>query len=101
MTARNTSDGRAVMRIPVRSLVLLLLVSVWSGAAPAAPPETTRLAEARPLTDAVFVRPLFGTYRHCGGACLKSGELSWFCFAKQTCYLSCATAPPLMKCATP
>jgi len=89
------------MRIPIRSLVLPLLVSVWSGAAPAAPPETTRHAEARPLTDVVFVRPLFGTYRHCGGACLKSGELSWFCFAKQTCYLSCATAPPLMKCPTP
>jgi hypothetical protein len=101
MTARNTSDNRAVMRIPIRSLVLPLLVSVWSGVASAAPPETTRLAEARPLTGAVFVRPLFGTYRHCGGACLKSGELSWFCFAKQTCYLSCATAPPLMKCATP
>lgn len=101
MTARNTSDGRAVGRIPIRSLVLPFLVSVWSGAAPAAPPETTRHAEARPLTDVVFVRPLFGTYRHCGGACLKSGELSWFCFAKQTCYLSCATAPPLMKCPTP
>jgi hypothetical protein len=43
---------------------------------PAAPPETTRLAEARPLTDAVFVRPLFGTYRHCGGALQHAGAIS-------------------------
>ena len=101
MTARNTSYGRAVMIFPVRSLVLPLILSAWSGAALAAPPEPSRLAEASALTDAVFIRPLFGTYRHCGGACLKSGELTWFCFAKRTCYLSCATAPPLMKCATP
>ncbi|MGU3666630.1 hypothetical protein ACLBX9_20770 [Methylobacterium sp. A49B] len=67
----------------------------------AAPSGTGRQADQHSLTDAVFVRPLYGVYRHCGGACLKSGGLSWYCFAKQSCYLSCATAPPLMKCAVP
>lgn len=51
------------------------------------------------LVDAVYVRPLYGSFKHCGGACLKSGSLSWFCFRDQGCYLSCATAPAVMKCA--
>ncbi|AWV17401.1 MULTISPECIES: hypothetical protein [Methylobacterium] len=86
------------MRVLAPSFVLV----VAAGAAVALPAaETARSSEARPLADAVFVRPLYGTYRHCGGSCLKSGALSWFCFAKQSCHLSCATAPPLMKCAAP
>ena len=86
----------------MRFLAPSLLLALWAGAALAMPAETARPAtENHALTDAVFVRPLYGTYRHCGGACLKSGELSWFCFQKQSCYLSCATAPPLMKCAVP
>jgi hypothetical protein len=97
MPTRNPFHGRAVMR----SLVLTLMLSL-SGAALAGASEPSRTAtDERTLTDAVFVRPLYGMYRHCGGACLKSGALSWYCFTKQTCYLSCATAPPQMKCAVP
>lgn len=86
------------MRLPALSLLL----TVWAGAAlpvhaEAAPPAP----DERALTDAVFIRPLYGVYRHCGGACLKSGSLTWYCFQRQSCYLSCATAPPLMKCAVP
>lgn len=86
----------------MRFLALSLVFTAWAGAALAVPAESAGPApDARGLTDAVFVRPLYGTYRHCGGACLKSGALSWFCFQKQICSLSCATAPPLMKCAAP
>ncbi|WP_091719705.1 hypothetical protein [Methylobacterium phyllostachyos] len=86
----------------MRSFAPSLLLALWAGAALALPFEAARpMLQERALSDAVFVRPLYGTYRHCGGACLKSGELSWFCFQKQSCYLSCATAPPLMKCAIP
>jgi hypothetical protein len=85
----------------MRALALLLSLTAWSGAALAVSAEVARPAEERSLTDAVFVRPLYGVYRHCGGACLKSGALSWYCFERQSCYLSCATAPPLMKCAAP
>lgn len=86
------------MKLPALSLLLV----VWASAAVPGHAETGRMApEERTLADAVFVRPLYGVYRHCGGACLKSGELSWYCFQKQSCYLSCATAPPLMKCAIP
>lgn len=53
------------------------------------------------LVDAVYVRPLYRSFKHCGGACLKSGSLSWFCLRDQECYLNCATAPAVMKCAMP
>lgn len=56
---------------------------------------------ARMLTDPVYVRPIYGSYRQCGGACLKSGSLSWFCGARQQCSLDCATAPPVRRCASP
>ncbi|WP_267423052.1 hypothetical protein [Methylobacterium sp. GC_Met_2] len=86
----------------MRFLAPSLLLALWASAALALPAETAGPAtQDRALADAVFVRPLYGTYRHCGGACLKRGELSWFCFQKQSCYLSCATAPPLMRCAVP
>jgi hypothetical protein len=86
----------------MKSLVLFLVLLASTGGTLAAPAGASRPApEEHALADAVFVRPLYGVYRHCGGACLKSGELSWYCFAKQSCYLSCATAPPLMKCALP
>ena len=90
--------GHAVMR----SLVLSVVLIVAADAALAVPGDLSRPAHPeRALSDAVFVRPLYGVYRHCGGACLKSGALTWYCFAKQSCSLSCATAPPQMKCATP
>jgi hypothetical protein len=91
------------MRSLTRLLVLLsLLIPAASGRALAVQPEPPgQSPDGHGLTDAVFVRPLYGVYRHCGGACLKSGALSRYCFAKQSCHLSCATAPPLMKCAAP
>ncbi|MGE8130379.1 hypothetical protein ACQKQD_25710 [Methylobacterium sp. NPDC080182] len=85
----------------MRSLALSCVLAVASVSAALPDAESTRPAQERFLADAVFVRPLYGTYRHCGGSCLKSGELSWFCFARQSCHLSCATAPPQMKCAAP
>lgn len=86
------------MRLPV----LFLPLTIWAGVPLSAHAEAARPApDEHTLTDAVFVRPLYGVYRHCGGACLKSGSLTWYCFQKQSCYLSCATAPPLMKCAVP
>jgi len=59
------------------------------------------MGRARVLTEPVYVRPIYGSYRQCGGACLKSGSLSWFCGARQQCSLDCATAPPVRRCATP
>ncbi|SEH72741.1 hypothetical protein SAMN02799636_03624 [Methylobacterium sp. 275MFSha3.1] len=85
----------------MKSLALSCVLALASVFAASSDAETARPAQERPLADAVFVRPLYGTYRHCGGSCLKSGELSWFCFARQSCHLSCATAPPQMKCAAP
>ncbi|MGX7704207.1 hypothetical protein [Methylobacterium sp. Gmos1] len=73
--------------------LLLPLVSVQALAA-----EGDR---ARVLTEPVYIRPIYGTYRQCGGACLKSGSLSWFCGARQQCSLDCATAPPVRRCASP
>ncbi len=58
-------------------------------------------SRARVLTEPVYVRPIYGAYRQCGGACLKSGSLSWFCGARQQCSLDCATAPPVRRCASP
>ncbi|MEE7506492.1 hypothetical protein MMR14E_26475 [Methylobacterium mesophilicum] len=85
----------------MRSLALSCMLAAACVSPARSDAETARPMPARPLADAVFVRPLYGTYRHCGGSCLKSGELSWFCFATQGCYLSCATAPPQMKCVVP
>lgn len=81
-----------------RLFLLLLLAS-----APAlAQPSRQTVPTPRTLTDAVYVRPLYGgPYRHCGGECLKSGTLSWFCTERQQCRLNCAIAPPSMKCASP
>jgi len=53
----------------------------------------------RVLTDASMIQPLHGSFKRCGGACRKSGQLSWFCARQQDCYLSCASAPAAMKCA--
>lgn len=96
MPAWNSFGGRATMK----PLALCLMLAMMAGPAPAAT-VADPARDARPLTDAVYIRPLYGAYRHCGGACLKSGALSWFCFANRTCALNCATAPPLMKCAAP
>ncbi len=82
----------------LRLLPLLLLTSLPVAAQP--PHGVSPGGQA--ITDAVFVRPLYGgPYRHCGGECLKSGTLSWFCTEQQQCRLNCAIAPPSMKCATP
>lgn len=83
--------------IDLRSSTTLLLLAL--AAMPAsAMPGTER---ARALTEPVYVRPIYGAYRQCGGACLKSGSLSWFCGARQHCSLDCATAPPVRRCASP
>lgn len=79
-------------------VLLLLLAGVSSPAAALNGPSPAPHA----VTDAVYVRPLYGgPYRHCGGECLKSGTLSWFCSERQQCVLNCAVAPPSRKCATP
>ncbi|MDQ0448272.1 hypothetical protein [Methylobacterium aerolatum] len=82
------------------SLLLLILVSAALPAAGQALPAPS--TPGRTVTDAVYVRPLYGgPYRHCGGECLKSGSLSWFCTERQQCLLNCAVAPPSRKCAGP
>lgn len=79
--------------IPVLMLVYtVLMATTIAQAMPAA-------VQNRVLTDAALVQPLSGPYKRCGGACLKSGQLSWFCSRQQDCYLSCASAPAAMKCA--
>lgn len=85
----------------MRSLPLSLcaLITILPAAAQ---PLRASPAAARTVTDAVYVRPLYGgPYRHCGGECLKSGSLSWFCSERQQCVLNCAVAPPDRKCASP
>jgi len=82
--------------------VRLLLASLLANAPALAQPSRQPVPTPRRLTDAVYVRPLYGgPYRHCGGECLKSGTLSWFCTERQQCRLNCAIAPPSMKCASP
>ena len=53
--------------------------------------QSARSPDAQPT----FVEPIDVPHRHCGGSCLKSGELSWFC------RLVCAIAPPKMHCHDP
>jgi hypothetical protein len=80
----------------LRACMTALLLPLVAVQAPAA-----EEGRARVLTEPVYVRPLYGAYRQCGGACLKSGSLSWFCGARQQCSLDCATAPPVRRCASP
>ncbi len=51
--------------------------------------------------NAIFVRPRTGSYRRCGGSCLKSGAQMWFCRRSQVCALDCNTSPPAMHCHDP
>ncbi len=83
--------------IDLRSSTTLLLLALMAMPASAMP----GAERARALTEPVYVRPIYGAYRQCGGACLKSGSLSWFCGARQHCSLDCATAPPVRRCASP
>lgn len=84
---------------PARLAFLLVFAALLPAAAQ---PLRTAVAASRTLTDAVYIRPLYGgPYRHCGGECLKSGTLSWFCSERQQCVLNCAVAPPARKCASP
>jgi hypothetical protein len=80
----------------LRACMTALLLPLVTVQAPAA-----EEGRARVLTEPVYVRPIYGAYRQCGGACLKSGSLSWFCGARQQCSLDCATAPPVRRCASP
>ncbi|AWN53708.1 hypothetical protein [Methylobacterium sp. 17Sr1-1] len=59
------------------------------------------VGRARMLTEPVYVRPIHGSHRQCGGACLESGSLSWFRGARQQCSLDRAIAPPVRRCASP
>lgn len=72
------------------------LVFIVAATAPA-------FARSAPATSSVYtaslVEPVDAPRRYCGGACLKSGTLQWFCGHAQSCALSCATAPPRMLCA--
>lgn len=81
----------------LRSCATALLLPLIAAQSPAA----EEVGRARALTEPVYVRPIYGAYRQCGGACLKSGSLSWFCGARQHCSLDCATAPPVRRCASP
>ena len=73
---------------------MLGLFAIASVAAPAiARPSTTSLPVAASL-----VKPVDAPHRNCGGACLKSGSLQWFCGPAQSCALSCSTAPPQLLC---
>ena len=66
----------------------------------AAAPAFARPAPATPsVNTASLVEPVDTPHRDCGGACLKSGTLQWFCGPAQSCALSCATAPPRRLCA--
>ncbi|GAN48022.1 hypothetical protein ME121_2035 [Methylobacterium sp. ME121] len=73
---------------------ILGLLAIASVAAPAiARPSKTQL-----LVPASLVKPVDALHRTCGGACLKSGSLQWFCGPAQSCALSCSTAPPQLLC---
>lgn len=74
--------------------VILGLLVIASVATPAlAHPATTS-----PPVATSLIEPVDAPHRNCGGACLKSGSLQWFCTPAQSCALSCATAPPRMLC---
>lgn len=78
----------------MRSIVGLFFIVV------AAAPAIARPAPATPsVNPASLIEPVDAPHRNCGGACLKSGTLQWFCGRAQSCALSCATAPPRMLCA--
>jgi len=80
----------------------LFLVLTLAAIPAAAQPLRASPTVPQTVTDSVYVRPLYGgPYRHCGGECLKSGSLSWFCSERQQCVLNCAVAPPTRKCASP
>ena len=83
------------MKRAIHGLILACTVMAATTSVKAMPAATHN----RVLTDAALVQPLSGSYKRCGGACLKSGQLSWFCPRRQECYLSCASAPASLKCA--
>ena len=73
---------------------ILGLLAITSVATPAiAWPSKTQF-----LVAASLVKPVDAPHRNCGGACLKSGSLQWYCGTAQSCALSCATAPPQLLC---
>lgn len=73
---------------------VLAIFAVASVANPVlAQPPTTSASVAASL-----VEPVDAPHRNCGGACLKSGSLKWYCSPEQSCALSCASAPPRMLC---
>ena len=81
-----------------RWLLILLASSVSAEAHPSA--SQGDVGTPQTLTDPVYVRPIYGAYRRCGGACLKSGLLTWFCEENTGCALNCAIGPPVRRCVT-
>ena len=56
--------------------------------------------QLRKSIEPVYIRPTYDTYHQCGGACLKSGLLTWFCEENTGCALNCAIGPPVRRCVT-
>lgn len=82
-----------------RGLLLLFLISgIAVHTEPCAAQYNT--GQLRKSTEPVYIRPTYGPYRQCGGACLKSGLLTWFCGENTGCALNCAIGPPVRRCVT-
>lgn len=75
-----------------RVMLGLLSALLAGGAALAQPPPATQSVAAS------LIEPVDAPHRNCGGACLKSGSLQWYCGPAQSCALSSATAPARMLC---
>lgn len=78
-----------------RTLTLLLALAVN------APPAQAQMTSRSPDAEPSFIEPTDTPHRHCGGACLKSGALQWYCRPDQTCSLDCNTSPPHRHCHDP
>lgn len=81
--------------LPTLALGWLMLATGVAAAGGASVPARSHNAEA------MRVHPDRQAHRHCGGACLRSGLLSWYCRPTQTCALDCASSPPQMHCHDP
>lgn len=81
----------------MRFLKVLPILVLWPGVAVSASVQAQADASQPRFAQASLRAPSAGL-RHCGGACLKSGSLSWSCPVSLECALSCATAPPVMRC---
>lgn len=85
-----------------RALIVFLVASYSSGVvAKQGSDRAQPVGSVKRIAPARMTHPVKELHRHCGGSCLKSGSLSWYCKPTQSCGLDCYTSPPARYCHNP